>query len=89
MLKKSKIIGKKRIEYKIALQPRGHVNCIYFDIIVKFRKCIVERLGYGRIFKKNFIYLLAGDRLAFWIKNDIKFTNGFKKHLKKTTAGLI
>jgi hypothetical protein len=40
--------GKKNIKYNICLVRRGHVNFSHFDIVVKFKRTLVERLGYMR-----------------------------------------
>lgn len=40
--------GKKCTKYNICLIRRGHVNFAHFDVVVKFKRQIVERLGYMR-----------------------------------------
>ena len=81
--------GIKCLKYCIVLNHRGHIGKKDIDILVKFKKRIVERIGYARWHKNFYMYHLKEDRLMFWVNTcNVKYSYGFKKFIIKMLAGV-
>jgi hypothetical protein len=75
--------GKRRIEYRLCLNLRGHVNAKEVDVIVRSGKKIIERIGLSRSYKHIRVHELDIGKFIPFVNNDIVYTNGCLKHFCK------